>query len=465
MNLSIIRNAKISIKLTGIFAFMLSIMLAVSNAYVLHGVRRYMYNQAAKRLEDVNQIIFDRLKLKQLSSNKLFSDIMPNENIFIKIIDKNGRTINISDKFNYDLKISEPYGKVRHMEKQEKHFAYLNTKILDNTYGTLYIQIIKDMDNEYDFLKILFFFMAAADLFGIVLSILLGYIISKRMLNPIDNITKTADEISINNLKERISIKGPNDELNRLANTLNNMIDRLQTSFNRQVQFVSDASHELRTPIAIIQGYANLLDRWGKNDREALDKSIEAIKSESYNMGQLVEKLLFLARSDNNSPKMEKNIFYLNELVDEIIEETRMIDKKHTVSNTHNENVQIIADYKLVKQLVRIIVDNSVKFTPENGKIDISSVKSGKYVSISVSDTGIGIPKNEIHKIFDRFYCVDKSRSRDTGGSGLGLSIAKQIVYMYNGKIDIESEEEKGTKIIVILDIVCMPDDVIKNEK
>lgn len=455
MNLSIIKNAKISVKLTGIFAFMFSVMLVVSNAYILHGVRHYMYTQAAKRIEDVNTIILNKLKSnRKLPNNELFADIMPNENIFIKIIDENGRIINESDKFDYHLKISVPYGKTKYVEKQERHLTYLDTKISYKNYGNLYIQIIKDMDNEYDFLKILFFFMAAADLFGIILSILLGYIISKRMLNPIDNITKTADDISINNLKKRIYIQGPNDELKRLSTTLNNMIDRLQTSFNRQTQFVSDASHELRTPIAIIQGYAGLLDRWGKNDREALEKSIEAIKSESHNMGELIEKLLFLARSDNNSQRIEKNRFHFNELIDEVVDETKLIDKKHIISNIKNENVEVVADYKLIKQLIRIIVDNSIKFTEEHGKIDISSIKCGKYIHIVISDTGIGIPKDEIHKIFDRFYCIDKSRSKDTGGSGLGLSIAKQITDIYNGTLNVESEEGNGTKITVSLNIL-----------
>ncbi|WP_446897002.1 HAMP domain-containing sensor histidine kinase [Clostridium sp. LBM24168] len=455
MNLSIIKNAKISVKLTGIFAFMFSVMLAVSNAYILHGVRYYMYTQAAKRIKDVNTIILNRLESnRKISNDELFSDIMPNENIFIKIIDENGKLINESDKVDYNLKISAPYGETKHVEKQERHLTYLNTRISYNNYGNLYIQIIKDMDNEYDFLKILFFFMAAADLFGIILSILLGYIISKRMLNPIDNITKTADDISINNLRERIDIRGPNDELRRLAATLNSMIDRLQTSFNRQIQFVSDASHELRTPIAIIQGYAGLLDRWGKNDREALEKSIDAIKSESHNMGELIEKLLFLARTDNNSQKIEKNKFYLNELIDEVVDETRLIDEKHMISNIKNENIEVVADYKLIKQLIRIIVDNSIKFTGEHGKIDISSIKLGDCINIVISDTGIGIPKDEIDKIFDRFYCVDKSRSKDTAGSGLGLSIAKQIVDIYNGTLNVRSEEGKGTKIIASLDIV-----------
>ncbi|WP_050816284.1 HAMP domain-containing protein [Clostridium sp. DL-VIII] len=121
------------------------------------------------------------------------------------------------------------------------------------------------MQNEYDFMKMVFVLMTIADLIGIIASIIVEYIVSKRMIKPIDYITKTAENISINNLKERINIIGADDELKRLANTFNNMIDRLQNSFYMQVQFVSDASHELRTPIAVVQGYANLLDRWGEN--------------------------------------------------------------------------------------------------------------------------------------------------------------------------------------------------------
>ena len=160
--------------------------------------------------------------------------------------------------------------------------------------------------------------MAIADFIGIIASIILGYIVSKKMLKPIDHITKAAENISINNLKERIEVTGPDDELKRLGNTFNKMIDRLQEAFDRQIQFVSDASHELRTPIAVIQGYANLLDRWGKDDREALEKSIHAIKLETSNMANLVEKLLFLAKGDSGNQVIEKKEFWLNELINEV---------------------------------------------------------------------------------------------------------------------------------------------------
>ena len=309
------------------------------------------------------------------------------------------------------------------------------------------------MNNEYYFMEILFGVMAIADLIGMIASLILGYIVSKRMLKPIDYITKTAENISINNLKERIEGNDSNDELNRLVNTFNNMIDRLQGSFDRQVQFVSDASHELRTPIAVIQGYANLLDRWGKDDKEVLEKSIYAIKLEATNMANLVEKLLFLAKGDSGTQLIEKKEFYLNELVNEVVRESKIIAPNHIITSNQNDTVNIIADYKMIKQLLRIFIDNSIKFTSEQNKIDISSEVQGKVVKLTVSDTGIGIPEDEIPNIFHRFYIVDKSRSKEKGGTGLGLSIAKWIVDMHKGSIDVESEEGKGTKITVTLSL------------
>lgn len=281
----------------------------------------------------------------------------------------------------------------------------------------------------------------------------LGYIVSKRMLKPIDYITKTAENISINNLKERIEVKGPDDELKSLANTFNDMIDRLQGAFNRQAQFVSDASHELRTPITIIQGYANLLDRWGKDDRDALEKSIHGIKLEAVNMASLIEKLLFLAKGDSGNQVIEKKEFYLNKLIDEVVKESQLIEQNIRISNNKNDNAKVLADYKMIKQMLRIFIDNSIKFTSKGGIIDISSEIEDNFVKITVSDTGIGIPKDEIENIFNRFYIVDKSRSKEKGGTGLGLSIAKWIIDMHKGTIDVESDEGKGTKIIVKLNI------------
>lgn len=460
--LKTIKSAKISIKLTLVYAFMFSLVLLILNASILYGVKYYLYNQSNKQIDDMQTIILNKIKSQDeqldLSDKDIFSEIPSKQNIFIWITQEDGEIINSSEKINYETKqihdrIEHLKAKGKRLEDKEKHLVYRNTKFKSKKYGTIYVQMAKDMHSEYDFMKILFWVMAVADFLGIIASIIVGYMVSKKMLKPIDYITKTAENISINNLKERIEVKGPEDELKRLANTFNKMIDRLQGAFNRQTQFVSDASHELRTPIAVIQGYANLLDRWGKDDRDALEKSIYAIKLEASNMAGLIEKLLFLAKGDSGTQPIEKKEFWLNELIDEVVRESKLIDHNHTISSEKNHIISIVADYKMIKQMLRIFIDNSIKFTPEHGKIDISSEVYNKKVKIIISDSGIGISKEEIPNIFERFYTVDKSRSKEKGGTGLGLSIAKWIVDMHQGTINVESEEGKGTKINVTLDI------------
>lgn len=455
MNSKIIKSAKISLKLTIVYAVMFSLVLLILNASVLYGIKYYLYGQANKQIEDVKTIVLknvmSRNKLVDLSDKELISDVPSKQNVSIRILNGDGKVLNKSNEFNYNITFKEPFDKIKRVKEEGKHLVYKDLKIETKEYGVVYIQIVKNMDNEYDFMEILFVLMAIADFIGMIASIILGYSISKKMLKPIDQITKAADNISINNLKGRIEVTGPDDELKRLGNTFNKMIDRLQQAFDRQIQFVSDASHELRTPIAVIQGYANLIDRWGKDDREALEKSIHAIVLETSNMTNLVEKLLFIAKGNSGNQRIEKKDFLLNELICEVIRESNLIDNSHIISSDKNDVISIFADYKMMKQMLRILIDNSIKFTPQNGKIDISSEVHCKTIKITVSDSGIGIPEDEIQNIFERFYTVDKSRSKEKGGTGLGLSIAKLIVDVHKGTISVESTEGIGTKITVIL--------------
>ena len=440
------KRGKISIKLTLVYALMFSLVLLVLNASVLYGIKYYLYSQATTQIEDIKKIL-----LTNISEQNYYVDVSTEPSISVGIFQSDGTQLNSSGNFNYSIAHSGPYDEIIHLEQGEKHLEYKNLEVVSKDYGTVYIQIVKDMRSEYVFMEILFLFMAAADFIGIISSVIIGFIISKKMLKPIDNLTKAAENISINNLKERIEITGPDDELKRLGDTFNKMIDRLQDSFGRQVQFVSDASHELRTPIAVIQGYANLLDRWGKDDREAMEKSIHGIKLEAENMAALVEKLLFLAKGDNANLNVEKKKFMLSTLIDEVVQESRLIDSKHTISSGKNDAVNIFADYALIKQMIRIFVENSIKFAPEQSKIDISSEIQGNKVKITVSDAGIGIPDADIGKIFDRFYTADKSRSKRLTGTGLGLSIARRIADIHQGEIKVESEKGKYTKISVTL--------------
>ncbi|WP_238859115.1 MULTISPECIES: ATP-binding protein [unclassified Clostridium] len=460
MNFGILSNARISIKLTIIYAFMFSLILISINAAVLFGMEHYLYREADNDIEDTKGMISNMLDSSNqqldLLNKEVLANISSTDSIYVRILKEDGELINASEDFPFDVdelnnNIKYLGDKVKRLEDKGRHLRYKTVEYNSQEYGIIYFQIVKDMKSEHYFMIMVFGLMAIADSIGVIASIIVGYIVSKKMLKPINYITKTAENISINNLKERINITGPDDELKRLASTFNKMIDRLQDSFNRQIQFVSDASHELRTPIAVIQGYANLLDRWGKNDKEALEKSIYAIKLEANSMASLVESLLFLAKGDSGTQVMEKKEISINKLIEEVIDESNVIEKDHEILSDRNDIGEITADYGMIKQMLRIFVSNSIKFTPKGGKIKIDSEVHKEFVKITVNDTGIGIPKDEINNIFERFYIVDKSRSKESAGSGIGLSIAKRIVDMHKGTIDVESEEGKGTRVIVIL--------------
>lgn len=265
---------------------------------------------------------------------------------------------------------------------------------------------------------------------------------------------ETLNAITENKLDTRIVIADEREELRGLATAINEMLDRLDAAYQSQLRFVSDASHELRTPIAVVQGYANMLSRWGKDDEKTLLESIEAIKSEAASMQDLVEQLLFLARSDNNSIVLSAAELDLSALAQEVLSETMMIDKGHVYSSSLTPGLMVCGDAQLLKQALRIFVDNAIKYTPPGEHIVFSSGQEGNLVKLSVTDNGIGIPEEDLPFVFERFFRSDQSRARKTGGTGLGLSIAKWIVDRHGGHVELLSRSELGTRVTLVLPAV-----------
>lgn len=259
--------------------------------------------------------------------------------------------------------------------------------------------------------------------------------------------------IDAKQLNRQLSVDSSQVELKDLADAINEMLNRINQSYQSQVRFVSDASHELRTPISVIQGYANLLDRWGKNDEKTLQESIDAIKSETNHMKGLVEQLLFLARGDNESIQIHKTVFDACTVIEEIIREARLIDPAHTFETQLKGPNYLEADQQLIKQAIRILVDNSMKYTPPGEKILLRSFTKDNTVNIQVQDHGIGIAPEDVSRIFHRFYRSDESRARKTGGSGLGLAIAKWIIEYHEGYYEVLSRQEIGTRTTLILPV------------
>lgn len=292
----------------------------------------------------------------------------------------------------------------------------------------------------------------------------------RRALKPLDEIAKTAnrlsnmtfDEEKFQNLEAAISNISPtsseqrinmgDSELKGLEDAINQLLDKMRDSYRQQARFVSDASHELRTPISVIQGYANMLDRWGKNDESVLDESIVAIKTESENMKNLVEQLLFLARGINGKTQLNITKFSLSDMIREVLEESKMIDEKHIYSYIDSEEISILGDKALLKQTARILVENSVKYTDDGGciKFKLGRNSNGEPY-FSIQDEGIGMDENDVLHIFERFFRADTARVRKDGGTGLGLSIAKWIIDNHKGYFTVLSRKEIGTRITVVL--------------
>lgn len=447
-------NLSIKLRVTLLYSIIFSVILIILNASVLYGLKYYLIYQAFNDVENQSESLIDKLNavngsFNELDEKLLFSSIQ--ENIYIKMIDSSGNVIYESNRIKinninlpYKININKPVK----TDKDDTDLTYLN-KMYVNKKGHVYIQVIENMKSQYTFLKLLFILMAIADTIGILISFFVGYFLTKQALRPVDYMVREVHDIDAKRVNKRLKVGKNNDELSRLAITFNNMLDRIEDYIKRQNEFISDASHELRTPLSVFKGYIDLIDRWGKNNRDVLDESIAALKNEQLEMEKLIKRLLILAKGDNETLKLEKSSFILNDLINEIVTELKMIFKHKNIKIINNYEIRIFADKSLVKELIRIILDNACKYTEDDGIIIITLFKDEESVKLSIKDNGIGIPKDEIPYIFDRFYRVDKARDKETGGSGLGLSIAKLIADLNNWKIIVKSELYKGTEFII----------------
>ena len=297
---------------------------------------------------------------------------------------------------------------------------------------------------------------------------------ARRLLKPLDRMAATAqrlsdeaaqqqkrggmDEAKFHSLEAAIEqidigdrLSTGDKDLQGLEDAINDLLSRMHAAYRQQAQFVSDASHELRTPIAVIQGYVKMLDRWGKDDEKVLDESIAAIKTETEHMKTLVEQLLFLARGDSGRQKLEPEAMDLAALARELLGEYRMIDESHEWRAGRLDAAPVMADPALIKQAARVLIDNAVRYTPKGGSIRLAAGSGAEGAWLEVQDGGIGISEADVPRIFDRFFRADPARARQNGGTGLGLSIARWIVERHEGHFEVVSRPELGTRIRLYL--------------
>ncbi|MCC3668983.1 sensor histidine kinase [Terrisporobacter mayombei] len=313
------------------------------------------------------------------------------------------------------------------------------------------IYIFKKTDMFKDYLKATLHIMICVVVLVIIISILAGMYISKKFVHKLKKLRDTMEKIKEKGISNRVDIYDKKDEFDKVNMVFNSMMDEVEESFNSQKQFVNDASHELRTPLTIINGHLKMLDRWGKNDKETLDKSIKVSLNEVERLTKLVNDLLQLSKVENelviNDNLKEVNIY---NVVSEVIYDFEMINKNVKFTYNIEDNLKLTMMREHLKQLLIIFIDNSIKYSDkEEKKIHINIFKDNNNINISVKDNGIGIPKEDIPKITDKFYRVDKSRKYNNS-FGIGLSIAMQIIKLYKGTFHIDSKVGDGTKVSVI---------------
>jgi len=327
------------------------------------------------------------------------------------------------------------------------------------------LQVGASLNNIDQTLHQLLTILGAASLISIVLSAGLGFFLADRALAPIDRITQTALQISrTEDLSRRIQQVGPQDEVGRLATTFNEMLERIERLFRTQQRFIADVSHELRTPLTVIRGNLDILRRVNSTSERSsptkeggnghhqpmLDESLAAIEQEADRMARLLNDLLLLAQADAGI-QLHHELVEIDCVLLDVYRHGQALANGVQLQLTAEDRALVAGDPDRLKQLLLNLVDNAIKYTPAGGQVSLGLARRDGWVRIDIADTGIGIPADDLPHIFERFYRVEKARTRKYGGTGLGLSIARWIADVHGGYIDVESEVGQGTTFTVWL--------------
>lgn len=303
-----------------------------------------------------------------------------------------------------------------------------------------YSVIVHSLEDYNALVNSLYFIALIFGVIATFITAIISYFFSSQITKPLILMSNKMQQIRRDGFQEKVELSTNYEETDNLIATFNEMMFQLEESFNQQRQFVEDASHELRTPLQIIQGHLNLINRWGKKDAAILEESLYISLEEMSRITKLVEELLLLTKENNNSRDGNIENVEINAEITSRIKSLKQLHEDYTFEfDAFPKPLNIKIDRYQLEQVLIIFIDNAMKYDQVNKHIHIQTKLRNKQTSIEITDHGVGIPKEDIEFIFDRFYRVDKSRSRKLGGNGLGLSIAKKIIELNHGKIQVDS--------------------------
>lgn len=312
------------------------------------------------------------------------------------------------------------------------------------------VQIIRESDMLNEFIESSLPTLIFTLILGLVLSAIGAMYVSKKFINKLRRLIATMNEIKENGINKRAEISELKDEVDEVNIVFNSMMDELEEAFDEQSRFIADASHEFKTPLTALHGHLSMIKRWGKNDKDRLEKSLDICLNEVERLKKIVNDMLLLSKAEKEEVDLNKlDEIYPKMVVYEVIEQYRVLNPNVKYIVNIEENIKMKIAPNDLKQLLIIFIDNSIKYNDkENIEIEISLLKENSKIRLEVKDNGIGIPKDEIKNVMKRLYKVDKSRVNNNS-FGIGLSIANKVVNNYKANINIQSEINKYTKIMI----------------
>jgi len=459
----------IRFKLTLWYIIILGIILTSFSTFLYLTLSRSLYKGIDTKIQSIAEVIgssstdpYSRYSFSNI--DRMWKDSLGLKPVtkFIQVLDESGRIGKKSENLQqFQLPISmralknASQGKVTFETTKalgEYPLRMVTVPVIRGRHIVNIVQVATSLEAVDEVLKTLLLILWITVPSALVVASLGGLFLANKALKPVDEITKTARMITSRSLNQRIKLRKTKDEIGRLAETFNDMISRLGGSFNQIRQFTADASHELKTPLTILKGEIEVglrRRRYPEEYRKIMNSNLEEVN----HMSQIVDDLLFLSKADTGEIHLQRHRINLTKLVSEVYAQAKMIaTTKHiNVHMSNDVDGAVIGDRLKLRALLLNLVDNGVKYTPEGGEMRITLERDDSRFKLQVMDNGIGISAEDQPHIFDRFFRVDKARSREAGGSGLGLSICKWIAQAHGGEISVDSEIGKGSVFTVTL--------------
>ncbi|WP_144509723.1 cell wall metabolism sensor histidine kinase WalK [Bacillus sp. FJAT-22090] len=397
-------------------------------------------NEVANFFESKGPII----SIQDIQRNKTLLNQLVNQEQSVRILNADGievlRINDVSPFPAFSPTLTNDF------EREKLNNQPLLHKVAEIDFGLFkgYVQISHSLESFSQLMRYILIAMTIFTMVALILSALIGYSLSSILLKPLKELRNEMQEAKRTKFLNQVNFQyATNDEIGELLKIYKQLMNEVSETITRQDEFIYNVSHELRTPVQVVEGHLSLLNRWGKEDPKVLDDSLHIALTEVQKMKLLIEEMLKLAKREHSNEELQARV---SKIVFDLQQKYRILSPEVDIQFKGNDNDMIAIPSTVLEQIMGNLIDNAIKYNERQPQIIVEVSNSARQTILSLSDNGVGIPNELLPKIFNRFFIVDKARTKTKGGSGLGLSIVKRLVSEYEGVIHVESEEKIGTK-------------------